>query len=288
MKVTDSYDKIPAMKHLSFDAVIFDIDNVLIDTRASYTDCIRETVRQYSAKYLNTKSKKGISRRNVEQFKLLGGFNDDWDTCYGLLLYLTSTKIKSKNLNVFSKKVKKPLFVKGVERVCGRNSKVRMKKVAAIFQKLYWAKYIKREKPIISANILKKLSGSGIKMGIATGRNRKEAFYALKNAGFSRYITKAITLNDLPSSKFKKPNPYSLEKLAQSFGKKLRYLYIGDLPDDVQMARNMDSKINITAIGFSYSAVSERESKQALQKAGADCVIRSGKTLSKLLLAIRN
>jgi len=285
------------MIKFSFDAVIFDIDNVLIDTRASYTDCIRETVQQYLSTYLKFKPQKSrlLSRRDVEQFKLLGGFNDDWDTCYGLLIYLLSLKPgsatfpelkKSKNLSALLKKNKKPLFITGVEKICGKNPKVQMKKVAGIFQKLYWAKYIKNEKPIISKKVIRKLSRSGIKIGIATGRNRKEAHHAFKNSGISQYISKAMTLDDLPSEKFKKPNPYSLRKIAEFLGKELRYLYIGDLPDDIQMARSLDSEVKISAIGFSYSAISEKEARKALQKAGADCVIRSVKILSKLLLAI--
>lgn len=273
------------MKSSSFDAVIFDIDNVLIDTRASYTDCIRETVRRYLEKCLKLKNQKDLllSRADVEQFKLLGGFNDDWDTCYGLLLFLSSSKVKTKNLKVFSKKVKKPLFVKGIERICGKNSKINIKKVAAIFQKLYWTKYIRRERLIVPRNVIRDLAESGIKIGIATGRNRKEAYYALKKAGISKYMSKVMTLNDLPALKFKKPHPYLLQKISENFGKNLRYLYVGDLPDDIQMARNLDSRIKISAIGFSYSAVSEKDAKRALLKSGADCVIRSSQSLSKFL-----
>ncbi len=273
------------MRSSSFDSVIFDIDNVLIDTRASYTDCIRETVRRYLGKHLKLKNQKDLllSRADVEQFKLLGGFNDDWDTCYGLLLFLSSSKVKTKNLKAFSKKVGKPLFVKGIERICGKNSKINMKKVAAIFQKLYWTKYIKREKLIVPKNVIRDLAESGIKIGIATGRNRKEAYYALRKAGISKYMSKVMTLNDLPSAKFKKPHPYLLEKISEKFGKDLRYLYVGDLPDDIQMARNLDSRIKISTIGFSYSAVSEKDARRALLKSGAVCVIRSAKSLSTFL-----
>ena len=73
---------------MRFDAVIFDIDNVLVDTRASYTDGIRKTVETYLITLLGFRPSRNplLSRREVEEFKSLGGFNDDWDTCYGLLL----------------------------------------------------------------------------------------------------------------------------------------------------------------------------------------------------------
>ena len=68
---------------MRFDAVIFDIDNVLVDTRASYTDCIIKTVITYLEIILKFQPSRQLllNRQEVEMFKSLGGFNDDWDTC---------------------------------------------------------------------------------------------------------------------------------------------------------------------------------------------------------------
>src|SRR5690242_5686262 len=84
-------------------AVIFDIDNVLIDTRRSFLDAIRWTVEIYlthgRVPFFHPVAKQTepqlLSARDVGNFKLLGGFNDDWDCCYGLLVYLLQLPVKS-------------------------------------------------------------------------------------------------------------------------------------------------------------------------------------------------
>ena len=76
-------------KPLAYDAVIFDVDNVLVDTRTSYLDAIRWTVQIFltagkvPAVVPPTKSSVPtlLTEKDVETFKHLGGFNDDWDSC---------------------------------------------------------------------------------------------------------------------------------------------------------------------------------------------------------------
>ena len=118
---------------MRFDAVIFDIDNVLIDTRASYIDCIRKTVERYLEIYFHFQPSRSplLTRKNIETFKSLGGFNDDWDACYGLLLYLLTLKPKRRTLGNLLKKIdfktllKKnlphPLGVRGAEKLFSRH-----------------------------------------------------------------------------------------------------------------------------------------------------------------------
>ena len=90
---------------MRFDAVIFDIDNVLVDTPASYTDCIRKTAETYLEKILRFRPSRSplLTREDVEAFKSLGGFNDDWDTCYGLLLYFLNLKISRRAVRELQK-----------------------------------------------------------------------------------------------------------------------------------------------------------------------------------------
>ena len=95
----------------SFDAILFDIDNVLIDTRESYLETIRWTVEiflthgkipLFEAAPKNLQPAL-LSASDIHQFKLLGGFNDDWDCCYGLLHYLLSLNVKSRTIEALKK-----------------------------------------------------------------------------------------------------------------------------------------------------------------------------------------
>ncbi len=284
------------LENRRYDAVIFDIDNVIVDTRFSYTDCIRETVQTYLEKNLGYKPSKApfLTQKDVETFKLLGGFNDDWDTCYGILTYLLSLKPKEKSVVALKRvldfdslaaTIRPLIYVNGIERLFGKSRSVNLKKIAWLFQKLYRSKYIHRETLLIRKAVFKNLAGRGIKIGIATGRNKREAHFAFKRFGISRWIDKMVTVDSLPDKKFKKPHPYSLLEIARGFGRRLRYLYIGDLPDDMSMAREAAKQIDITAWGF--CALSEdNRSRAMLKNAGAEKVISSVSELNRLLAQI--
>ena len=73
------------------DAAIFDCDGVLIDTRESYRKCILETVKYFlrALACIEPPDDK-ILREATYRLKRSGGFNNDWDAAYALLLFLFS------------------------------------------------------------------------------------------------------------------------------------------------------------------------------------------------------
>lgn len=283
----------------AFDVVVFDIDNVMVDTTSSYTDCIRETVQRYLEKSLKLKPSSAslLTRQDVECFKLFGGFNDDWDTCCGLLLYLLSLPIKTKSVASLKERmdlpgvqkfVRPPLYLRGAEKLFGRNPAVSLRKVARLFQKLYWSKYIRREKLLVSRMTFDKMKRKGIKIAVATGRNRREAFYAYRRFGIMKFIDKTVAVDDLPAKRFKKPDPYALLEIGHAFGMKRHYLYVGDLPDDMRMARLARKKMNVTAWGFSCLNRSRKELETGLRREGARTLIRKTADLNRMLQNLRS
>ena len=294
---------------MKFDAVIFDIDNVLVDTRASYADCIRKTVETYLETVLGFQPSRQslLTRRDVEEFKTLGGFNDDWDTCYGLLLYFLSLKIKRKTINELRKSTPPlssphrwgrtkvggknifPLGVKGMWRLFGKSAGVGLKpaltikKITEIFQRFYLGELVWNEKLLISKAALAQLKRSGLKLGILTGRSREEAGFALRRFQIDSLMETIVTADDTPKG-LKKPNPYGLLKIARTLGKHLRYLYVGDLPDDVLAARRAKREINISSCGFLLASVNPEVMKRELKGAKADYVCRTPKELINIIL----
>lgn len=82
--------------------IIFDCDGVLIDARESYNRSISWTVSYLAKNVLNTSiPKEKISDLVINNFRKSGGFNNDWDTTYAILLYLF-TKLTKEILNKFS------------------------------------------------------------------------------------------------------------------------------------------------------------------------------------------
>jgi len=305
------------MKHPAFDCVIFDIDNVLVDTRTSYLSAIRWTIEIFltgsQVPFFHKKSKTSqpsiLSREDVDQFKLLGGFNDDWDCCYGLLVYLLTLPVKghtvedlkkSMNIKQFVKTTaERPLRVNGIVKKLGRPSAVKIEKIARIFQEIYlgreffelterkkatyWKKrgLLLKEKPIFRKSTLERFKNAGIKLGIATGRPRFEALSALKRFQFDEVFDAVTTINEVKIAEAKmkkslrKPHPYSVIETAKKLkAEKLKCLYVGDLPDDIMAAEKAKEALNIESVGFPWYGATPKETILEMKKAGMDHLIK--------------
>ncbi|HEX9574901.1 MAG TPA: HAD family hydrolase [Myxococcales bacterium] len=70
-------------------AVIFDVDGVLLDARASYHAVAEDAARRAVAEVLGEPCTAPFDReREVAQFKAAGRFNDDWEMARGIALLL--------------------------------------------------------------------------------------------------------------------------------------------------------------------------------------------------------
>ncbi|MEM2342095.1 MAG: hypothetical protein QXX94_06115 [Candidatus Bathyarchaeia archaeon] len=82
-------DKIGSLKNV--DAIIFDCDGVLIDIRESYDKAILKTVSQIFEWLTGNKiPEEVLSNEAIFLFRKSGGFNNDWDVVYGILMFLLS------------------------------------------------------------------------------------------------------------------------------------------------------------------------------------------------------
>ncbi len=302
-------------KPLAYDAVIFDVDNVLVDTRTSYLDAIRWTIEIFLTAgkvpaVLRPAKSSGpvlLTAKDVEDFKLLGGFNDDWDCCYGLLTYLmrlipgahTAADLRKRmDLKGFAASVhERPLGVAGLLKKIERSPLVTIEKISRIFQEVYlgedllgmsekrrpisWKKkgLIHREKLIFKKPLLEKLKTMGLKLGIATGRPRFEALYVLKKFHIEPLFDAMTTMDDVRKAErqmncsLRKPHPFSLLETAKKIGLKKRYLYLGDLPDDIFSAVRARPDIQVTPAGFTGKAHHCDDARAVLEKAGAAFVL---------------
>lgn len=82
----DSYHKLREVS-----TIIFDCDGVLIDVRNSYDKSIAKTVSYLANNMFNAYLlEKTITNNVINRFRKTGGFNNDWDTTYSILLYIFS------------------------------------------------------------------------------------------------------------------------------------------------------------------------------------------------------
>jgi len=184
-------------------AVIFDMDGVLIDVSGSYRLTIKEVIYERTGVNINDEL--------IQRYKNRGGVNDDWDLTDRILADM---------------KLKAP-----------------KKDVAETFQKKYigtnFTGNIKNEKLLIKKEILERINNK-YKTAIVTGRPRKEALYTLNKFEIVEYFDLLIALEDIPSNK-KKPHPYALNLALDRLGViPQEAIYAGDCVDDMVAAARAD------------------------------------------------
>ncbi len=141
-----------------------------------------------------------ITKEDIQKLKNKGGFNDDVD--------LTEALISIRGKMPDGKRV--------------------LKKFDEIYSTLK-----EKELWLLKPEILRKLYLK-YKLGIVTGRPKKDADYTLKKENVSKFFEVAITMEDVPKNK-RKPDAYGLKLAIMRLGA-TEVFYFGDNIDDMKMA----------------------------------------------------
>lgn len=156
---------------IPFQAILFDMDGVLVDERESYTLATKKTAEDFLDEVVDVKE--------IQQYKAKGGFNNNWD--------ITEALITAKGKTVSKKTIIKT------------------------FQQYYRGEnfdgFIQNEKWLLDLTVLKELKKS-FNLGIVTGRLKEEALYTLERIGVKEYFDVIVTTDDV---KKLKPDPYGIE-----------------------------------------------------------------------------
>jgi len=75
---------------ISADSLIMDVDGTLIDTRESYNATIRTTVNLFYKWVTGYQVSDDAINEALGRLRLTGGFNNDWDSTYGIIMGLFS------------------------------------------------------------------------------------------------------------------------------------------------------------------------------------------------------
>lgn len=183
------------MTTLNFDGLIFDMDGVLVDVSGSY----REVIRQTAGHFL----KREVQMSEVDTIKNQPRMNNDWDATYVLI----------------------------------NSSDISYEQVKAYFQKLYLGDknqpgFIQKEPLFFTKEQLQRLKTKYQKLGIATGRPKEEALYAINSNNLGSLFDCVIGMEDTARGK---PAPDPILAVINNLGLK-NTIYIGDSPSDVMAA----------------------------------------------------
>ncbi len=285
------------------DAVVLDIDGVLVDVAGSYRRAIVESLdRVYGAT---------IDDADVQSFKDAGGFNNDWELTYAAALYLLASDADGGydgDAAAFAADVNEAgggldaaeaviegLPADAADAVYEAWDTDRLRDV---FQALYLGSdryreleggdppveaegYIHDEPVLAEASTLDELR-ERFDVGVLTGRPAAEADIALERVGLSVPDDHRFTMDDWEAGK---PDPHALVTLAERFDADT-VAFAGDTLDDVRTAvnaREADPDRTYRGVGVLTGGLTGEEGRRKYEESGADAVIDSVNDLPALL-----
>jgi len=280
------------------DAVVLDIDGVLVDVADSYRRAIVETVERAHGDT--------VEKADIQRFKDAGGFNNDWELTYAAALYVLATEEGyGESLETFTDEiaaagggleaaetvVREAIGARATQRVTDRWDRKRLRDV---FQQLYLGDelyrgledgepdldretrgFIHDEPVLLEADARDRLLAE-YNGGVLTGRPKAEAEIALERVGLDDSIPadRRFTMDDWEEGK---PHPRALTTLAERFDAG-SVAFVGDTLDDVRTAVNADetdTDREYHGIGVLTGGLTGETGRQKYESEGATAVLDS-------------
>ncbi|SEW12159.1 TIGR01548 family HAD-type hydrolase [Halobacterium jilantaiense] len=298
---------------MDVDAVVLDVDGVLVDVADSYRRAIVDAVEHV---YGDT-----IEKADVQQFKDAGGFNNDWTLTDAAALWVLARQAQGGDgaseadsalgsvatytdriadhgggLDGAEEVVDATLDADVVRQVRDDWQPERLRDV---FQQLYLGSdyyedleggeaelgvegYIHDEDRLVSPETIEALTEHW-PVCVLTGRPSGEADIALDRVGLDVPDERRFTMDDWEEGK---PSPRALIALAERTGAD-SVVFVGDTLDDVETALNAraaDPSREYHAVGVLTGGLTGEEGRQKYEDAGADHVLDSVNDLPDLLV----
>lgn len=283
------------------DAVVLDIDGVVVDVANSYRRAILESVETV---YGET-----IEREDVQAFKDAGGFNNDWELTYAAALFVLARREgmdldirgftdavadHGGGLDAATRVTEDALSESAWGYVRDRWDSDRLRDV---FQQLYLGTELYRDledgepdaetrgyihdEPLLLDAATREDLLERYDVGVVTGRPEAEAEIALERAGLDVPPERRFTMDDWDAGK---PHPHALTTLAERFDAQT-LVFVGDTLDDVRTAVNAseaDPEREYHGIGVLTGGLSGEAGRAKLTDAGARTVLDSVRDLPDL------
>ncbi|USZ70640.1 TIGR01548 family HAD-type hydrolase [Natronosalvus halobius] len=288
------------------DAVVLDIDGVIVDVADSYRRAIVESIDHV---YGRT-----IEKDDIQLFKDAGGFNNDWELTYAAALYLLATgEGFQQSIEDFTDAIADAgggleAAESVVREECGARATERIKqrwdceRLQDVFQQLYLGSDLYRglegdepdsdletrgfihDEPLLLADETREHLTEGYDVGIVTGRPAAEAEIALERAGLDVPAEHRFTMDDWEEGK---PHPRALMTLADRFQAD-SVVFVGDTLDDVRTATNAadadpDPDREYFGIGVLTGGLTGEQGRRKYDAEGAAAVLESVDGVPELL-----
>jgi len=252
------------------DALIFDIDGVMMDVSQSFPVVVGETLSYYLRNVLGwPTSGPVINSEEVELFKQAGGFNSDEDLTHAVLLLMVAKAMKSGTRDVMVLRQSSPTlreFATEIGRQGGGlrvaeamvnemlqprqrrflNAQVSARLILQLFREIYagakWCEKLYGIKPeyVNGEGFIEKemplldtslLRNLPVRFAVLSGRTWEETQLVIDRLNLAGIIPPECRLT--VTDGYRKPDPRSLSVLRQRMRFR-RAIYIGDTLDDLQ------------------------------------------------------
>ena len=310
---TSKTDKIKRL-----DGIIFDCDGVLIDVSNSYDLAIKKTTDFVVKEFAKINQSNFVNTQMINGFKDTGGFNDEVDVTYVMILSIIAAKKLEKPFSEFIfdvirnsdqtgiLSVEKYLDILKIDL-----SEIRKKlaypgprftsTLSSIFDemfygaKLYYELYkkkpdffdgkglIENDVVLVSNQLLDSLKKKfGKKPAIVSGRGTISAGHSLKELFEEFDLKNSKFLEDEPRE-LAKPNPASLISSIKGLGSTCT-MFVGDSMEDYIMAKKSDDMGNKTIFCGIYGTSKEPETKRKLfEKKNVEIILETIDLIPKTL-----
>ncbi|TLX84514.1 MAG: phosphatase [Thaumarchaeota archaeon] len=300
------------------DAIIFDCDGVLIDVSNSYDLAIKKTTEFVIKKMASMNKSSLVTTKMIDDFKATGGFNDEVDLTYALILSVVAADKMNEQFHEFIFEVIKnadQTGIKSVERFLDalkvNISDIREKlaypgqrfenPLSSIFDEIFYGAelytQLYRRKPeffngpgliendvvLLNDELIDELQKRfDKKIAIVTGRSLLSSKYSLKKLFDEFDVKNSRFLEDEPR-KMAKPNPESLISSIRGMDARCT-MFVGDSTEDYIMARKTDEFGKATIFCGVYGTSKDSEAKLALfETKNADIIVKSINLIPKTL-----
>jgi HAD superfamily phosphatase len=309
-------------KRKNVDGILFDVDGVLIDTRLSYNTAIKKTVKYVLAILSNIKPIHSVSDSIILRMRSTGGFNNDTDTSYAVILSTLASQItKTKELeklfyditnNIdaggiisvekYLSAIYPETLVEKIKHQLGYPGPVGRSIVTTVFDEVFYGTelfkqrhgiypqhdfgepLIDNDKVVITKATTKFLSKRfNNKIGVVSGRSKLAFEYSLRGI-LSTFNKEACIFLEDESRKYAKPNPYGIKKAMKLMLAKCA-IFVGDSVEDMIMVRKAKEEmgLEIEFLGVYGSSAKPMETRKLLKQNGAAIVIRSVNQMPNIL-----
>ncbi len=286
---------------MNVDAIVLDVDGVVVDVGQSYRRAIVESVAHVHGETIDI--------ADVQRFKEAGGFNNDWELTDAVALYILARQegvplslesytdaISGMGGGLESARtvISEELTPAARERVFAAFDSDELR---SVFQQLYLGTeryrelegkeptieaegFINDEEVLITPETLETLQERYL-LGILTGRPAAEATIALDRVGLSVPDEYRFTMDDWDGGK---PEPDALVTLAERFDAD-SIAFVGDTRDDIRTAVNAAEVDDRTyhGIGVRTGGLSGTRAEKLFTQAGATAVLDSINDLPSLV-----